>query len=89
VVLTTPDAGLEDLFGGLKGTFGAWAWDVLYHDFNAESGPGGFGSELDASLFRKFAEHYSVLFKAARFDGDEGSPYPVTTKFWIQLTADF
>jgi hypothetical protein len=87
--LTTPDAGLEDLFGGLKGNLGAWAWDLLYHDFNAESGGGGFGSELDASLSRPFAEHYSILFKAARFDGEDGSPYPDTTKFWVQLTADF
>lgn len=87
--LNTPDAGLEDLFGGFKGTIGSWAWDVLYHDFDAESGSRGFGSELDASLSRPFAKHYTVLFKAAWFDGDTGSPYLDTTKLWLQLTADF
>lgn len=87
--LATPGAGLEDLFGGIKGNLGTWNWNVLYHDFDAESGSASFGSELDASLGRKFADHYAVLFKAAWFDGDDGSPYLDTTKFWVQLTADF
>ena len=87
--LTTPNAGLEDVFAGLKGSLGAWNWDLVYHDFSAESGGGGFGTELDASLSRSFARHYSVLFKAAWFDGDRGAPYPDTTKLWLQLTADF
>jgi len=87
--LNTPDAGLNDLFGGIRGTAGAWSWDLLYHDFEAESGNGKFGNEFDASLSRKFAEKYSVLFKAAWFDADRKAPYPDTTKLWVQLTADF
>ncbi len=87
--LTTPDAGLVDLFGGLRGKAGPWAWDVTWHDFEAESGSMGFGQEINASISRPFLERYSVLFKAGRFDADAGSPYPDTTKFWLQLTADF
>jgi hypothetical protein len=87
--LTTPNAGLNDLFLGLKGVVAAWSWDVTWHDFDAESGSQSFGSEFDASVGRKFAEKYSVLFKAAFFDGATTSPYPDTTKFWLQLTADF
>jgi hypothetical protein len=87
--LTTPDAGLNDLFVGVKGPVGKWIWDALYHEFDAESGGQSFGSELDASISRQFAEKYNVLFKAAFFDGDSSSAYPDTTKFWVQLTADF
>lgn len=87
--LNTPNAGLEDAFVGAKGAIGQWKWDVIYHDFSAESGSGGFGSELDASLSRNFLEHYSALFKAAWFNADSGAPYPDVTKLWLMLTADF
>jgi len=87
--LTTPDAGLEDFFGGVKGKAAAWNWDLLYHDFRAESGSGKFGSEIDGSIGRQFAAKYSVLFKAAWFDADRDAPYADTTKLWLQLTADF
>lgn len=87
--LATPDAGLNDLFAGLKGKLGKWSWNVIYHDFEAESGDESFGRELDAALSRKFAEHYSVLFRGAWFSGDASSPYDDTTKLWVQLTADF
>jgi hypothetical protein len=87
--LTTPSAGLNDLFIGVKGKVSAWNWNIVYHDFQAESGSQNFGKELDASIGRKFAEHYGVLFKAAWFDGATLSTYPDTTKLWFQLTASF
>ncbi len=86
--LTTPAAGLEDAFLGAKGKLGEWAWNILYHDFSAQSGPGSFGTEIDASLSRKFAERYGLLLKAASFDTDSDA-YGDTTKLWVQLTADF
>jgi hypothetical protein len=85
--LGTPGAGLNDLFAGLKGKLGQWNWDVLYHDFSAQSGSADFGTEIDASITRKF-DKFGVLFKAANFDTDSPA-YGDTTKFWIQLTADF
>lgn len=87
--LSTPSAGLNDLFFGIKGKLGEWSWNVLYHDFQAESGSQKFGKEVDASFGRKFAGHYGVLFKAAFFDGANSSAYDDTTKLWAQLTADF
>jgi len=86
--LTTPDAGLNDAFIGAKGKLGKWAWNVLYHDFSAQSGPGSFGTELDGFIKRKFKERYGILFKAAFFDSDSPA-YGDTNKFWVQLTADF
>jgi hypothetical protein len=87
--LTTPDAGLKDLFFGIKGKAGMVNWNVLYHDFKAQSGSNQYGGELDASVGMKFAEHYGVLLKGAWFNAYQGSAYADTTKIWIQLTAGF
>lgn len=87
--LVTPDAGLDDVFMGLKGGLGAWSWNLLYHEFDAESGSGSYGSELDGSLSRKFGEEYELLLKAARFDGDGAPPFDDTIKVWVQFTASF
>lgn len=86
--LATPAAGLEDLFIGVKGKAGAWSWNVLYHDFSAQSGSGSFGTEIDASLSRSIADNYGLLIKAAGFDSDSPA-YGDTTKFWVQFTAGF
>jgi hypothetical protein len=86
--LGTPGAGLEDVFFGAKGKLGAWSWNILYHDFTAESGSADFGSEIDASLATKIAGKYGLLLKAASFDTSSPA-YGDTTKFWVQLTAGF
>jgi len=86
--LSTPDAGLEDRFIGMRGQAGQWSWNALYHDFSAQSGSADFGTELDASLSRKLGEHYGLLLKAAKFDSDSPS-FGDTTKLWVQLTASF
>jgi hypothetical protein len=85
----TPAAGVNDLFLGLKGGFGAWSWNLVFHDFDAESGSESYGKELDGSLSRKFGEHYGLLLKAARFDGESTPLYDDVIKFWVQFTADF
>jgi hypothetical protein len=87
--LTTPNAGLDDWFLGVRGKAGAWAWELAYHDFRAQSGPGSFGEEFDASLGRALFEKFGVLFKAAWFNGEPATAYDDTTKLWVQLTADF
>ena len=87
--LTTPPAGLNDFFLGVKGKAGTWNWNVLYHNYQAESGNADYGNEIDASLSHKFAERYAVLFKAAFFNGKDSSGFPDTTKLWVQLTANF
>ena len=71
--LATPDAGLNDAFIGAKGKLGKWSWNVLYHDFQAQSGSEKFGTEFDGLIKRKFKDNYSVLFKAASFSTDSPS----------------
>lgn len=87
--LTTPDAGLKDLFIGVKGKIGVANWNIVYHDFKAEDGGAKYGTELDASVGSSFAKRYGALLKVAFFDGEPGSAYQDTTKLWLQLTASF
>lgn len=86
--LATPDAGLKDAFIGAKGPLGKWKWNLLYHDFSAQSGSADWGTEFDGSISRKFADHYGILFKVASFSTDSPA-YGDTTKFWVQLTANY
>jgi len=86
--LTTPDEGINDAFLGVKGNLGKWKWNVLYHDFSAQSGPESWGTEFDGSISRKFADHFGILFKAASFSTDS-LRYGDTTKLWVQLTANY
>lgn len=86
--LVTPDAGLEDLFIGLKGRYLQWSWQVVLHDFTAEDGATDWGSELDVSAVRTFAERYELLLKFADFEGDSPG-YPDTRKIWVQFSAAY
>ncbi len=86
--LATPAAGLDDSFFGAKGKVGAWSWNILYHDFSAQSGSADFGSEIDASISRKIGDRYGLLLKAARFDTDSPA-YGDSNKIWVQVTAGF
>lgn len=86
--LSTPDAGLDDVYAGLKGKASGWSWNVIYHDFTPQSGAGDYGSELDLSFSRKLGERVGLLLKAADFDADHPA-FTDTRKFWLQLSADY
>ena len=85
--LTTPAAGIEDTFVGVKGKVGDSPWQLIYHDFQAESGSGDFGTELDASIAFKPWEKTGLLLKAAFFDGEGGQPD--VTKLWLMLSVSY
>jgi hypothetical protein len=85
--LTTPDAGVDDLFLTVKGNAGKWNLTGVYHDFSAETGSGDWGSEFDFSAGRKLTDNYGILLKAAIYDADQ---YAFdTTKFWVMLTGNY
>ena len=86
--LTTPDAGINDAFAGIKGNLGKWKWNAVYHDFSAESGNAEFGTEVDASITRDFKDHFNILIAAAFFDGNTVI-YQDTKKLWVQFSANF
>lgn len=86
--LITPATGLHDAYIGVGGDlpFGVKA-SVTYHEYWAESGGTDQGEELNAVASKRFNANWSVLLKAAYFDGDSGQPD--TTRFWAQTSFRF
>jgi len=96
--LTTPVAGLEDIFGSLgytlKQPFGAGPVQSLeflgvYHDFSTEKGSQDLGTEFDARVVAKILDHYSVSLKLADYEADSGSGTSDAQKIWFTLGASF
>ena len=92
--LTTPAAGLEDLYAsvsykvsGVNETVDGTQLAVAYHDFSAETGGADYGSEWNASIGRDFMEHYSVLLKYADYNADSFATD--TQKIWVQFGVKF
>ncbi|HEX5537580.1 MAG TPA: alginate export family protein [Sphingobium sp.] len=86
--LTTPAAGLQDIYVGLAAKFpqvkalpGLNA-AVIYHDFQSDVGDVDYGGEWNASLGFKVWKT-SLLFKYADYDA-KGFGVD-TSKFWVQL----
>ena len=88
VFLTTPAAGIEDLYLTAKFKAGNWNLTGVYHDFSAETGSFDYGTELDISAGTKISKNYGLLFKGAFFSTDSLS-YVDTNKFWIMFTANY
>jgi hypothetical protein len=87
--LTTPDAGIDDLYLRVGYKWNKWDFTGIYHDFSAESGGGDFGTELDFSAAYEITDSYSLLLKSAFFSTDDPVAYDDTTKIWIMLTAKY
>ncbi len=92
--LTTPAAGLEDLYAGasykVNGTGSAidgTKLAVVYHDFSADTGGADYGTEWDASIGQTFMDHYSLLLKYADYNADTFATD--TQKIWVQLGIKF
>jgi hypothetical protein len=85
--LTTPSAGIEDLYIGVNVKFAGWNGQATWHDFSAEANGLDYGTEIDLSVSRKFANRYEVLVKYADYDADD--LFTDTAKFWLQLGAAF
>lgn len=86
--LSTPDAGIDDLYLTAKFKAGNWNLTGVYHDFSAATGSFDYGTELDVSAGTKISKNYSLLFKGAFFSTDSLS-YVDTNKFWIMFTANY
>ncbi|NJL29526.1 MAG: hypothetical protein HC897_17385 [Thermoanaerobaculia bacterium] len=71
--LSTPLAGLEDLYLSVSGTAGVIDWTVVAHDFQAETGGASYGTELDLQLLYKTSWKQSFGLKAALYDADRFS----------------
>ena len=87
--LTTPDAGIDDLYLLASYKWKKWNFTAVYHDFSAESGGGDFGTEFDVSAAYKITDRYGLLLKGAFFSTDDPVAYDDTTKLWVMLTAKY
>ncbi len=85
--LTTPSAGVEDLYLGVNATFAGWNGQAVWHDFSAAATDLDYGTELNLLVARKFAKRYEVLIKYADYHAD--GLFTDTKKFWLQLGAAF
>ncbi|MGB3225665.1 MAG: alginate export family protein [Desulforhopalus sp.] len=85
--LTVPPDGLRDLYGILSSTVAGVKVDLIYHDFQADTGGSDFGTEFDAMLTKKFADRYTVQVAYANYNADEFKTD--TQKFWLQFTVAF
>ncbi len=84
---TKPADGLRDLYGALGCTIAGFNLDLVYHDFQADTGGSDYGTEIDTMLSKTFAKHYTVLASYSNYNADE---FKVDTrKFWVQLTVNF
>ena len=86
--LTTPADGLQDLYltGALEMPWGVQS-AVTYHQFWSDEGGEDLGHEIDLVASKKLHPNWSVLVKAALFDGHNGQPD--TTRFWVQTEVKF
>ncbi|MFQ6005356.1 MAG: alginate export family protein [Woeseia sp.] len=86
--LSTPDAGVDDIYLIVKYRVASWNLQAVYHDYSAEAASDDFGTELDVSAGRKLGDRYGLLLKAALFNADSATTSFIDTdKFWVMLTA--
>lgn len=85
--LTTPSAGVEDLYVGGSVTAGPVKLDLTWHEFSAEATSASYGDEWDASAAWKFAKNYELIVKLADYGADGFATD--TTKAWVQFSAAF
>lgn len=86
--LTTPAEGLQDLYAGVGAELpGGVNASVVYHHFWSDEGGSELGSEIDLVAGKSITPNWSVLMKAAFFDGEGGEPN--TTRLWVQTEFKF
>lgn len=88
--LTTPAAGLEDIYGGIGytvpkiGKINPITAQVIYHDFSSDVGTTHYGDEWDAQISTKLHKKLGLTAKYANFRAKTVGQVNVT-KFWLQL----
>lgn len=90
VFLTTPAAGLDDVYGTAS-----YSWTGLslvesvrlfttYHDFSSKQGNVDFGNEFDAGAEVRITSNISAELKGAAYNGGSGG-FADRNLFWVSL----
>jgi hypothetical protein len=98
VFLTTPTAGLRDLYGYFQVTLPEQVpVRFVYHKFNADYGSGNYGQEFDVIASKKFGKYWIATLKYAYYEGQDAAPgstlatapHTDVQKFWAQVEFIF
>lgn len=85
--LSTPTAGIEDLYVLVSRKYRGTTYSAIYHRFDPETGGPAYGSEWGLVIKRPFATRYSIDFKYANYNAR--SHATDTQKLWIMVSAKF
>lgn len=87
--LSTPSAGLEDLYFTVAGKVLGAKVIAVYHDFETDQGGVDAGDELDLLVEKAFMKHYTVGVKYADYNAGDLAGKVDTEKFWIYGQVKF
>ncbi len=94
--LNAPADGLHDLYGYAQVTLPSQIpLRVVYHKFDADSGSGDYGQEVDILATKNFGRHWQALLEYAYYMGANAAPPVITAahvdlqRFWAQLEFSF
>ena len=82
--LITPAGGVKDAWFSVTGRVGRATVTGVYHDFSADEGGRGYGSEAGVDLIYPLRNSLNLQFKLARYDG--GGYATDTTKVWFVVS---
>ncbi len=86
--LVTPNAGLQDLYAGIGADLPCGINAAfIFHQFWTDEGGTDLGNEYDMIASKTINPNWSVLVKAAFFDGHKGQPD--VSRVWLQTTFRF
>ena len=96
VFLATPAKGLRDIYGFAQVVLPCQVpLRVVYHKFDADSGGGDYGQELDVMASKRFGKYWAALLKYSFYDGEDAAPPALAVaavelhKFWAQVEFNF
>lgn len=85
--LTTPGAGIRDVFTTLSTQVYGVNAAFVYHSFKDDTGNVNYGDEYDFLVTKKFGQHYQLLAKYAYYNADRFSTD--TQKVWVEGSISF
>lgn len=86
--LTTPAFGLQDVYIGVTTDLpGGFKSELAVHQFWSDEGGDDLGYEVDGVLSKKLSPNWTILLKAAYFDGHNGQPD--LNRVWLETTFSF
>lgn len=87
IFLTTPSAGIRDVYATLSSQIVGTKMAFVYHNFKDDTGNTNYGDEYDFMVTKKFGSHYQLLAKYAYYNADAFATD--TQKVWVQGDISF